>query len=469
MTEGMSPEAAILYAREHGQRFVEELKSLLRIPSISTAPEHATDVRRAAEFVAEGLRGAGLKDVKLIETSTGARQGHPMVYGEWLEAGAGKPTLLFYGHYDVQPAEPLDEWKSLPFEPEERNGNLYARGAVDDKGQMWTHVKALESLLHATGQLPVNVRVLIEGEEEVGGEGIAAFVREHPEALGSDCALVSDTDMFAPGLPTLCVGLRGMIYTELEVRGAATDLHSGMYGGAAPNPLVALAGIISQLKDEEGRITIPGFYEGLETPTEAELAAWRSLPFDEQSYRQTQVGSPALTGEAGYSVLERTWARPTMDVHGIMGGFTGVGAKTVIPAKATAKISFRLVPGMEPAAAFAKYKAYVETITPPGVTSEVRLIHSGEPFIVSTDNRFIRAATTALGNVFGRETVFVRGGGSIPIIADFSKKLNIPTVMMGFGLPDDNLHAPNEKFNLSNFHRGIEAIVRFLDQVGQEA
>ena len=358
---------------------------------------------------------------------------------------------------------------SPAFEPEERDGNLYARGAVDDKGQMWMHVKALESLLQATGQLPVNVRVLIEGEEEVGGEGIAAFVREHPQALAADCALVSDTDMFAPDLPTLCVGLRGMIYTELEVRGAATDLHSGMYGGTAPNPFIALARMISQLKDEGGRIAIPEFYEGLETPTEAELAAWRSLPFDEQSYRQTQVGSPALTGESGYSVLERTWARPTMEVHGVVGGFTGVGAKTVIPAKATAKISFRLISGMDPAAIFAKYKAFVAEITPPSVTSEVRLIHSGEPFVVNTDNRFIRAATAALGQVFGRETVFVRGGGSIPIIADFNKELNIPTVMMGFGLPDDNLHAPNEKFNLSNFHRGIEAIVRFLSQAGQEA
>ncbi len=459
-------EAAVTYARQQGPRFVEELKQLLRIPSVSTAPEHAGDVRRAAEFVAEGLRQAGMHGVGLIETSTATRQGHPLVYGEWLEAGANRPTVLLYGHYDVQPAEPLDEWTSPPFEPTERNGNLYARGAVDDKGQMWMHVKALESLLRGTGTLPVNVRVIVEGEEEVGGEGIAAFVREHGHRLRADCALVSDTEMFAPGLPTLCVGLRGMIYTELEVRGAKTDLHSGMYGGAAPNPFIALAQIIAQLKRTDGRVAIPGFYDGLEEPTKAELEAWRSLPFDEEAFRRDEVGSPELTGEPMFSVLERLWSRPTMDVHGIPGGFTGAGAKTVIPARATAKISFRLVPGMQPADIFTKYKAFVEEIVPAGVTAEVRLIHSGEPIVVSTNNACVRAATEAMATVFGKSTVFVRGGGSIPIVGDFVRELGIPTVLMGFGLPDDNLHAPNEKFNLHNFHLGIESIVRFLGEVG---
>ncbi len=512
LSVGKGSEAAIGYARDNGARFVEELKSLLRIPSVSTAPEHAGDVRRAAEFVAEGLRSAAMENVRLIETSTEAaeqqtpfgsdnnkgksetqipsgddnqksegtktRTGHPLVYGEWLNAGPGKPTVLLYGHYDVQPAEPLEEWKSPPFEPEERDGNLYARGAVDDKGQMWMHVKALESLMKAgclnaagakesRGSLPVNVRVIIEGEEEVGGEGIAAFVREHGDQLKADCALVSDTEMFAPGLPTLCVGLRGMIYTELEVRGAATDLHSGMYGGAAPNPFVALAQIIAQLKRTDGRIAIPGFYDGIEEPSKAELEAWRSLPFDEEAYRKHEVGSPELTGEPMFSVLERTWSRPTMDVHGMPGGFIGAGAKTVIPAKATAKISFRLVPGMKAEETFAKHRAFVEEICPRGVTVEVRMIHSGEPIVVSTDNAYVRAATEAMGEVFGKETVFVRGGGSIPIVGDFVRELGIPTVLMGFGLPDDNLHAPNEKFNLSNFHRGIESIVRFLQLTGQ--
>ena len=465
--------AAVGYAREHGAQFVEELKSLLRIPSVSTAPEHAGDVRKAAEFVADGLRRAGMENVRLIETSSEAsggrpgQAGHPLVYGEWLKAGTGKRTVLLYGHYDVQPAEPLDEWKSPPFEPEERGGNLYARGAVDDKGQLWMHVKALESLMKTGGTLPVNVRVIVEGEEEVGGEGIAAFVREHGDELKAQCALVSDTEMFAPGLPTLCVGLRGMIYTEIEVRGARTDLHSGMYGGAAPNPFVALAQIIAQLKRTDGRIAIPGFYDGIEEPTRAELEAWRSLPFDEEQFREHEVGSPELTGEVMFSVLERLWSRPTMEVHGMPGGFTGAGAKTVIPAKGTAKISFRLVPGMKPAEVFTKYKAFVEEIVPAGVTVDVRMIHSGEPIVVSTDNEYIRAAVEAMAEVFGKETVFVRGGGSIPIVGDFVRELGIPTVLMGFGLPDDNLHAPNEKFNLSNFHRGIESIVRFLGRVGQ--
>jgi acetylornithine deacetylase/succinyl-diaminopimelate desuccinylase-like protein len=456
---------AVEFAKANGTRFVDELKQLLRIPSVSTAPEHVGDVRRAAEFVATGLRAAGLESVKLIETSTSSRQGHPLVYAEWLHL-PGKPTVLLYGHYDVQPAEPLEEWKSPPFEPTERDGNLYARGAVDDKGQMWMHVKALESLMTSDGKLPVNVRVIVEGEEEVGGEGIAAFVREHGDQLKADAALVSDTEMFAPELPTLCVGLRGMIYTELEVRGAATDLHSGMYGGAAPNPFVALAQIITKLKDEDGKISIPGFYDGVEEPTADELAAWKTLPFDEDEYLRHEVGSTELTGEPQYSVLERTWSRPTMDVHGMPGGFIGAGAKTVIPAKATAKISFRLVPGMKPEATFAKYEAFVKSIAPKGAQVAVRMIHSGEPIVVSTDNAYIRAAKAAMAEVFGKETVFVRGGGSIPIVGDFVRELGIPTVMMGFGLPDDNLHAPNEKFHLANFHRGIESIIGFLDRVG---
>jgi len=312
----------------------------------------------------------------------------------------------------------------------------------------------------------VNVGVIVEGEEEVGGEGIAAFVRTHGEQLKADVALVSDTEMFAPELPTLCVGLRGMIYTEIEARGARTDLHSGMYGGAAPNPFVALAQVIAKLKGEDGRILIPGFYDNVAKPTADELKAWKALPFDEEHYRETEVGSVALTGEPGFSVLERTWARPTLDVHGMPGGFIGAGAKTVIPAKAPAKVSMRLVPDMTPSESFAKYKAYVESITPAGVEIEVRMIHSGDPIVVSTDNAYVKAATEAMHEVFGKETVFVRGGGSIPIVGDFVRELKIPTVMMGFGLPDDNLHAPNEKFHLANFYRGIESIVRFLSGVG---
>jgi acetylornithine deacetylase/succinyl-diaminopimelate desuccinylase-like protein len=480
-------ETAVAFARNNEASFVVELKALLRIPSISTDPEHAGDVRRAAEFVAAELRRIGMENVQLIETSTPetaiapssgpakivpAREGHPLVYADYLHAapaadGRQAATVLLYAHYDVQPPDPLDEWNSPPFDPTERDGNLYARGAVDDKGQLWMHVKALEALFSAgKGTLPVNVRVIIEGEEEVGGEGIAAFVRERPEQLAADVALVSDSEMFAPDLPTLCVGLRGMIYTEIEARGARTDLHSGIYGGAAPNPFIALAQIIAKLKDEDGHISIPGFYDKVAAPSREELAAWKTLPFDEEEYRKAEVGSTELTGEPGFSVLERIWVRPTLDVHGMPGGFTGAGAKTVIPARALAKVSMRLVPEMSPPEMFALYKTYVESICPRGITLEVRLIHSGDPVVVSTDNPYVRAATSAMHDVFAKETVFVRGGGSIPIVGDFIRELGIPTILMGFGLPDDNLHAPNEKFHLANFHRGTESIIRFLSNVG---
>ncbi|MGB0122427.1 MAG: dipeptidase [Silvibacterium sp.] len=456
------PSVAVDYARSNFPRFLDELKTLLRIPSISTLPEHKADVFGAATWLAEELKRIGLENVEVIKTD-----GHPLVYGDWLHA-AGKPTCLCYGHYDVQPPDPLDEWKSPPFEPAERDGNLYARGAVDDKGQMYIHIKALESLFKTNGgKLPINVRVILEGEEEVGGEQIAKFVREKGNRLKADFALVSDTELFAPELPTLCVGLRGMIYTELEARGAKTDLHSGMYGGAAPNPFIALAQIIAQLKDSSGRILIPGFYDAVKAPAADELKTWKQLPFDEEHYRQTEVGSSRLTGEPGFSVLERTWARPSLDVHGMPGGFIGAGAKTVIPAKAVAKISMRLVPDMMPDKTFAQYKSYVESLTPAGIALDVRLIHSGEAIVIGTDNPYIQAATRALKQVWGKDTVFIRSGGSIPIVGDFERHLKIPSVMMGFGLPDDNLHAPNEKFHIANFYRGIESVIGFLEELGK--
>jgi acetylornithine deacetylase/succinyl-diaminopimelate desuccinylase-like protein len=452
---------AVAFATQNQPRFLDELKTLLRIPSVSTLPEHGGDCRKAAELLAAELKRIGIEHVRILETT-----GHPLVYGDWLHA-AGKPTVLAYGHYDVQPPDPLDEWLSPPFEPTERNGNIYCRGAVDDKGQVWAQVKALESLLAANKSLPLNVRVIFEGEEEVGGEGIAAYVASKPPELKADFALVSDTELFAPGLPTLCVGLRGMIYTEVEVRGSKTDLHSGMYGGAAPNPFVSLAQIIAKLKDENGKLLIPGFYDDVTTPSASELAAWKSLPFDEEHYRVSEVGSKQLVGESGFSVLERTWARPTLDVHGIPGGFIGAGAKTVIPAKAVAKVSMRLVPDQTPVRAFALYKAYVEKIAPACVDVDVRLIHSGDPCLIPTDNPYIQAATKALHEVWGKDTVFIRSGGSIPIVGDFAKHLNLPSVMMGFGLPDDNLHAPNEKFNLKNFELGIQSLIRFLEEAAK--
>jgi acetylornithine deacetylase/succinyl-diaminopimelate desuccinylase-like protein len=375
--------------------------------------------------------------------------------------------VLCYGHYDVQPVDPLDEWITPPFEPTERDGNLYGRGTADDKGQVWIQVKALESLMAVNGKLPMNVRVILEGDEEVGGEGIADFVASKPPELKADFSLVSDTEMFAPGLPTLCVGLRGMIYAEIEVHGSMVDLHSGSYGGAAPNPFMALAEILTGLKDKNGHILIPGFYDDIIPPSPEELKAWKSLPFDEDHYRKTEIGSPALVGEPGYSVMERTWGRPTFEVHGMPGGFTGAGAKTVIPAKALAKVSMRLVPGMTAAKAYEQFKGYVEKIAPAGVTVEVRSLSGGEPSLIRVDNPYIQAATRALHEVWGKDTVFIRCGGSVPIVGDFERHLGAPGVMMGFGLPDDNIHAPNEKFCLKNFELGIESIIRFLEEAGK--
>ncbi|HLJ91100.1 MAG TPA: dipeptidase [Candidatus Angelobacter sp.] len=454
--------SAVAYAKENQQKFLGELKDLLRIKSVSTLPQHKEDVQQAAEFVAEHMRAIGLENVEVIPT-----KGHPLVYADWLHA-PGKPTVLCYAHFDVQPPDPLDLWISPPFEPTERKQNLYARGAVDDKGQLWMEVKAIEALMRGhDGKLPINVKFLFEGEEEVGGESIAAYVRKERAKLKSDFALVCDTELFAPNLPTLCVGLRGLVYTEIEAVGAKTDLHSGMYGGAAPNPFFALIEIISKLKDPKGHILIPGFYKNVKAPSKDELKAWKRLPFNEEHYRKTEVGSKVLTGEPGFSVLYRTWARPTLEVHGMPGGFVDAGAKTVIPAKASAKVSMRLVPNQDPSDILKRYTDFVKKLTPKGIETKIKVYSKGQASVIDTDNRYIQAATEALGEVFKKETVFIRSGGSIPIVTDFQDVLKIPSVMMGFGLPDDNLHAPNEKFHIPNFYRGIESIIRFFEKLGE--
>src|SRR3954470_6900259 len=452
---------AVAFARQNQQRFLGELKDLLRIASVSTAPEHKADVQRAAEYVSSDLRRIGMENVEVIPT-----KGHPLIYADWLHA-AGKPTALCYAHYDVQPPDPLNEWISPPFEPAERNNNIYARGAVDDKGQLWMELKAIEAMMRGYGgKLPINVKFIIEGEEEVGGESIAEYVRKQKAKLKADFALVCDTELFAADLPTLCVGLRGLVYTEIEAVGAKTDLHSGMYGGAAPNPLFALVEIISKLKDAEGRIQIPGFYSKVKPPSAAELSAWKRLPFNEEHYRKTEVGSLKLAGEPGYSVLYRTWARPTLEVHGMPGGFVAAGAKTVIPARASAKVSMRLVPNQDPDEILKRYQADVKKLTPKGIETKIKVWSKGPPCVVGTDNKYIQAATEALHEVFHKKTVFIRSGGSIPIVTDFQDVLKIPSVMMGFGLPDDNLHAPNEKFHIPNFYRGIESICLFFERLG---
>ena len=449
------------YYEQHHQDYLEGLKTFLRIPSISTLSEHKPDIRKAAEFVRSELAKAGLQNAQLIEG-----QGNPLVYAEWLGA-PGKPTILFYGHYDVQPPDPLDEWKSPPFEPDIRNDNIYARGSADDKGQTYIQIKAVEGLLKQHGRLPINVKFLIEGEEEVGGEHIESYVASKPALIKSDAAVICDTEMFAPELPTICVGLRGIVYGELIVQGADHDLHSGVYGGAAPNPIQAIAEILSALKDREGHIRIPGFYDRVQPPSQKERDAWAKLPFNEQEYKEKEVGVKELVGEPEIPLFERVWARPTLEVHGIRGGFTGEGAKTVIPARALAKLSTRLVADQDPKEATAQLQKAVAAACPKGVTAEFKPIHSAPPSLVNPDNRFIQAAAEAMKQVFGKDTVYIRSGGSIPIVAAFDEHLGIPSVMMGFGLPDDNLHAPNEKLHLPNFFRGIEAVARYLEILGR--
>src|SRR5947208_16096034 len=365
------------FVRESQDRFLEELKTFLRIPSISTLPEHRGDIDRAAGFVADSLRAVGLENVEVIPTGK-----HPLVYADWLHA-PGKPTVLCYGHYDVQPPDPLDQWVSPPFEPTIRDGNLYARGSADDKGQMYMHVKAVETLRAVNGTLPVNVKFLIEGEEEVGGESIAKYVAENQAKLKADVALVSDTALYAEGIPTLCIGLRGLIYMELEATGPMRDLHSGLYGGAAPNAVFGLIELLAKAKNSRGMIGIPGIYDDVEPPASAEKESWEKLPFSDKNFLKNEVGSTRLTGESKFSILERVWARPTLEVHGIAGGFTGAGAKTVIPAKATAKVSIRLVPKQDPEKVLGAFRKFIEKNTPKGMRMELRVLSSSPGLVVN--------------------------------------------------------------------------------------
>ena len=444
------------FIQQNRGRFLAELKDFLRIPSISTLPEHRADVERAAAFVADSLRIAGMENVEIIPTAK-----HPLVYADWLHA-PGQPTVLCYGHYDVQPADPLELWHTPPFEPTERDGNLYGRGTADDKGQMYMHIKAVEALMAVHGKLPVNVKFLIEGEEEVGGESIAKFVAEQTAKLKSDVALVSDTAMYAEGIPTLCIGLRGLVYLELEATGPMRDLHSGLYGGAAPNAVYGLIELLAKAKNADGVLQIPGIYDDVAEPAAAELESWKGLPFDEARFLQKEVGSTQLTGEPGRTVLERVWSRPTLEVHGIAGGFTAAGAKTVIPAKATAKVSLRLVPNQDPDKVIAAFRAWVKQSTPAGIQTEVRVLSAGPGLVVNPAHAAIQVAARVFGEVFQRPTVFTRSGGSIPIVGDFANHLGIPTILMGFGLPDDGLHSPNEKYKLDNYYMGIRTIANFL-------
>jgi acetylornithine deacetylase/succinyl-diaminopimelate desuccinylase-like protein len=451
------------FVRQNRGRLLAELKDFLRIPSISTLPEHRPDIGRAAAFVAENLRKVGMENVEIIPTGN-----HPLIYGDWMHA-PGKPTVLCYGHYDVQPADPLELWTTPPFEPTERDGNLYGRGTADDKGQMYMHIKAIEALRAVNGALPVNVKFLVEGEEEVGGASIAKYVAGRPARLRADVALVSDTAMYAEGMPTLCIGLRGLVYLEVDAAGPARDLHSGLYGGAAPNAVFGLIELLAKAKDANGVIRIPGIYDDVDEPAPAELESWSRLPFVEQEFLAKEVGSAQLTGEPGRSVLERVWSRPTFEVHGIGGGFTGAGVKTVIPAKATAKVSIRLVPRQDPDKVVAAFREWVAKTTPKGILTEVRLLSASPGLVVDPQHPAIQVAARAFADIFGKPTVFIRSGGSIPIVGDFANHLRIPTILMGFGLPDDGLHSPNEKYKLENYYMGIMTLAHFFELYGSGA
>ena len=457
------PTATQRFVAENEARLLDELKQFLRIPSISTLPEHKQDVAKAAEFCAEKLRLAGLENVEIIPTGR-----HPLVYADWLHA-PGKPTLLCYGHFDVQPPDPLELWHSPPFEPTIRNGSLYARGAADDKGQMYVHIKAIEALRAVNGTLPLNVKFLIEGEEEVGGVSVSEYVAQNPAKLKADVALISDTAMYAPGLPTIETGLRGLIYMELEATGPMRDLHSGIYGGAAPNAVFGLIELLAKVKDADGRIQVPGIYDDVAPPAPEEKQSWAGLPFDEREFLKNEVGSTRLTGEPGFSVFERTWARPTFEVHGIAGGFTGAGSKTVIPAKAVAKCSFRLVPNQDPGKVVAAFRQFLAEHAPQGITLDLKVLGQSPGLLVNPDHPAIRVAAQALTDIFGQKTVYTRSGGSIPIVGDFAEHLHIPSILMGFGLPDDGLHSPNEKYSIDNYYKGIMAVAHFLELYGQQS
>ena len=441
-------------------RYIDEMKRYLAIPSISALPEHKGDVRKCAEWTADELRRIGLQNVRLEETP-----GHPVVYGEWLGA-PGAPTILFYGHYDVQPVDPLHLWTSPPFEATIRDGEIYARGSADDKGQIFMHFKAVEAHLKQHGNLPVNMKFLIEGEEEVGSANLDNFIQGHKELLKADVVVISDSPMFDRGIPSICYGLRGLAYFQIDLRGSKSDLHSGSFGGAVANPGMVLAQVLAQMKDKSGRVKIDGFYDDVVPLREEERAEWQKLPFNEKKYRQ-ELGAPKLFGETGYSTLERVWARPTFEVNGLLSGFTGEGAKTVLPAVAMAKVSMRLVPNQDPKKIGDLFEEYVKKVTPKTMELKITRMHGGKPWMTAFDNPFVQAAGRAIEQGFGQRPVFNREGGSIPVVSTFQEELGLPCVLFGIGLPDENAHAPDEKLDLGNFHNGVIASAYLYREIGQ--
>jgi acetylornithine deacetylase/succinyl-diaminopimelate desuccinylase-like protein len=449
---------ALNYAVKNSSRFVADLQSFIRFPTVSAQPEHAGHLKECAKWLADHLRWIGLKNVRVIPT-----RGHPIVYADWLKEYQ-RPTVLIYGHYDVQPAEPLDQWHVPPFEPAIQGEELYGRGASDDKGQMFAHVKALEAYLQTEQQLPVNVRCIFEGEEEIGSQNLSTFLRRNKNELTADIAILSDTRMLAPDRPALTYAMRGALSLELEIHGAAQDLHSGNFGGAIHNPLQVLCEIIASLHDCTGRVMIPGFYDRVRRcgPDERQLMA-RNGPTDAQILRDAQAA--AGWGEHGYTLYERTTIRPALTINGITGGYQGTGGKAVIPAKAAAKLNFRLVPDQDPHEIDQLFRQHVRRLTPNTVRSQVRTSFTAQPALINRTHPGLRAAAIAYRAAFGKSPVFLRSGGTIPVVNTLQETLGIPTILMGFALPDDSMHAPNEKFHLRNFYRGISTSIHFLNEI----
>lgn len=451
------------YAQAHNEAFINELIDLIRIPSISTRPEHASDMRHAAEWLKDHCLSLGMTHAQIYDTDI-----HPIVYAEWLEAGDDKPTVLVYGHYDVQPPEPLDKWtkNDNPFEPVIIDDKLYARGASDDKGQLFIHLKVFESFMKATGTFPVNIKFLFEGEEEMSSASLFAFIDNHTELLACDVAVISDTGIPTPDMPIIVYGLRGIVYTELEVTGPVKDLHSGMYGGTVHNPAQAIAEIVASMHDAKGHITVDGFYDNVRDLTDDERQMSQHMTKIFEQEWEEQAGAPAMWGEPEFNPAERIGARPTLEINGIYGGFTERGGqKTVIPSWALAKISCRLVSDQDPDRIFNLLKAHIEKIAPPTINWELRLLSSAKPVLIDINTRPVQFAMEAFERVFGRAPIFTREGGSIPVVLSFQEKLEAPVVMLGFGLPDDNLHAPDEKFSLEMFRKGIETSIIFYDRL----
>lgn len=447
------------YIESHRGEFLEALMECLRIPSISVSHEHATEVQRCAEYIRLQLAGLGMHRTEVFQTRR-----HPIVYAEWMGA-PGKPTVLVYGHYDVQPVDPLNEWLNPPFEPQVRDGDLYARGAIDDKGQVYIHLGAIEAFLKSRGNLPVNLKMMIEGEEEIGSPNLGLFLKSERRLLDADVLIISDTPMLDYGKPSICYGLRGLCYMEIEVSGPKQDLHSGALGGIVENPARALVSILEKLKDRYGRVMIPGFYRDVRPLSRQEQRRLSDLPLSESRILKI-TGATCFSGERGYKLLERLWARPTLDINGMTGGFTGAGTKTIIPARASAKVSMRLVPDQDPKQIADEFEKYVKRISPPGVKVRVIRHHGSKAFLQNVDDPVFDLAKTSLEKAFGKKAYYIREGGTIPFVRTIADILKKPCILLGFGLPDENAHAPNERLHLDNFYKGIHSAAYLYQNIG---